>query len=105
MLVTTTTLTQPSPWELEYLPYTSQSGNEIPHFRINDADGNAVCETNEDLLRSIQEPSAWLIAAAPELPTALEAYVDYFDDSYGERADDMRLAARDAMAKAKGAPL
>ena len=100
-----TTLHQPTPWELEYLPYTSQEGKEIPNFRINDAEGNAVCETNENLPTEVQESNAWLITAAPELLTALEAYVDYFDDSYGARADDIRLAARDAISKAKGAPL
>lgn len=103
--MSTTTFAQLAPWELEYLPYTSQDDTEIPNFRINDAEGDSVCETNENLPAEVQEANAWIIAAAPELLKALEAYVDYFDESYPGRHEEIRLAARDAIAKAKGTPL
>ncbi len=105
----TTTLTQPAPWALEYLPYASQDGHEIPNFRINDAEGDAVCETNEDLPSDVQEASATVIAAAPELLEALRYFFNIMHDydssmrkGYVKLAMDM---ARSAIAKAKGTPL
>lgn len=35
-------------WTVEYLPYTAQDGHEIPAYRVADADGTAICETNEN---------------------------------------------------------
>ena len=105
----TTTLTQPAPWGLEYLPYTSQDGHEIPNFRINDANCDKVCETDEDLPVEVQEANALLIAAAPDLLAALSYFFNImhdFDSSvrkgYVKHAMDM---ARGAIAKAKGIPL
>jgi hypothetical protein len=46
--------------------------------------------------------NAQLIAAAPELLEALQAYVDYDGVPYGATYEAIRLAARDAIAKAGG---
>jgi len=57
----------PAPWSYEYLPYQTGDGTEIPAFRINDENGDPVCETNEHVPLKTQEATARLIAAAPEL--------------------------------------
>ena len=101
--------TQPAPWELEYLPYTNQDNHEIPNFRINDAGGDTVCETNENLPADVQEANAWLITAAPDLLAALNNFFNIMHDydssvrkGYVKHAMDQ---ARNAIAKAKGTPL
>ena len=72
--------TQPTPWAIEYLPYISNEGREIPNFRINDARGDAVCETNEDLPAAVQEANAAILAAAPDLLDALQYFFNIMHD-------------------------
>ena len=86
--MTATPMSQPAPWAAEYLPYTSQDGHEIPNFRINDADDNAVCETNENLDADVQEANAYLIAAAPQLLAAASLVIERW--SSGDLADAVR---------------
>ena len=96
----------PSPWNVEYLPWKSQDDREIPAFRITDANGDAVCETNENLPAEVQGRAADLLAAAPALFDALDYFFNIMHDyqcsvrkGYVKHAMDL---ARAALATAKG---
>jgi hypothetical protein len=102
----TSTSIPPAPWGVEYLPYTAPDGSEIPNFRINDANADTVCETNENLPASVQEKAADLIAASPELLDTLDYFFNIMHDykssvrkGYVKHAMDL---ARAAIARAKG---
>jgi len=104
--MTTSSSIPPSPWGVEYLPYTAEDGSEIPNFRVNDANGEAVCETNEHLPAHVQEEAADLIAASAELLDALDYFFNIMHDyqssvrkGYVKHAMDL---ARSAIAAAKG---
>ena len=96
---------QPAPWTVEYLPYQAQDDREIPNYRINDANGDAICETNEDLPDEAQVKAADLISSAPELYKALalgEALADVDHSDFWAAFEDFLLTARPALAKARG---
>ncbi len=94
---------QPAPWAVEYLPYQAQDGGKIPNFRINDVNGDAVCETNEDLPAAVQEQAAKVIAAVPELLEALisgEALADVDAPDFWAAFEQFLSLARPAIFKA-----
>lgn len=103
----------PAPFILEYSPFEDQHGNEIPSYRIFDAEGDVVAETDSGKPDSRQEADAMLIAAAPDLLEALEAQTEAARAvmnawSEGDLAGAVRMLdasqgdARDAIANAKG---
>jgi hypothetical protein len=103
----------PSPFLVEYSPFKGRHGNEIPSFRIHDAEGNPVAETDSGKPKGQQEADALLMAAAPDMLDALEAQTEAAQaviDAWSEgdlagavRMLDASLAdAQAAIAKAKG---
>ena len=72
-------------WSVEYSPYISCEGREIPAYRVLDASGQTVCETNENGPDNIQESCASLIAAAPALFEALEYFFNIMHDYENSR--------------------
>jgi hypothetical protein len=61
------------PYIVEYLPFTSQDGKEIPNFRISSPGLEGyVAETDENLPAEVQEANAYLLAAALDMLLALE---------------------------------
>jgi|SRR5579884_391252 len=102
-------------WTYEYLPFTSnQTGEEIPNFRINFADGDKdgyVAETDANLPVEEQERHARLIAAAPDMYSELAEYeriiaeyIDQPDDIQSLAFDEIIVVYRQrkALAKAEG---
>jgi hypothetical protein len=103
----------PSPFLVESSPFQGQQGNEIPSFRIHDAEGNPVAETDSGKPEDQQEADARLLATAPDMLDALEAQTEAAQaviDAWSEgdlagavRMLDASLAdARAAIAKARG---
>jgi hypothetical protein len=93
---------QKTPWTYDYNPYRTNDGREIPCFEIVDSDGRRLAQTDEDTPETLQRADAQLMAAAPELLAALEAYVIYDGPDRGEDYEAIRLAARDAIRSAIG---
>lgn len=62
----------PAPFLAEYSPFEGQDGRDIPSFRIYDANGDQVAETDSHKPAEIQEADAGLLTAAPMLLAALE---------------------------------
>jgi hypothetical protein len=96
----------PSPFLVEYSPFKGQHGNEIPSFRIHDAEGNPVAETDSGKPESQQEADALLMAAAPDMLDALEFVCMTFADMEASKrkgyyTDCPKIVAT-AIAKAKG---
>lgn len=48
----------PAPFTMEYSPFVSQDGREIPSFRIYDASGETVAETDSGKETATQEADA-----------------------------------------------
>ncbi len=90
------------PWSVEYSPYTSCEGREIPAYRVLDASGQTVCETNENGPDNIQEACADLIAAAPALFEALEYFFNIMHDYESSRQKGYVKAALDMARVALG---
>jgi hypothetical protein len=102
----------PVPFITEYSPFENQRGEEIPSFRIYDAEGEVVAETDSGKPQETQEADAGLLAAAPELVDVLQAQteaaqavIDAWDT--GDLAGAVRVLdasiqpARSALSKAK----
>ena len=66
----------PAPFFIEYNPFENQRGDEIPSFRIYDAHGNIVAETDSGKSRDVQNADAALMAAAPNLIDALQGQTE-----------------------------
>ena len=67
-----------TPWSYEYSPYRTGDGTEVPAFEIRDAQGNKICDTNENLPVEEQECHAQLITASPALLEAAETALTRF---------------------------
>lgn len=102
----------PALFVVEYSAFEDQHGNEIPSFRIYDAEGDAVAETDSGKPANQQEADARLMARAPELLNALRTQSDAAQDvldnwERGDLAGAVRALAatistsRDAIAKAR----
>ena len=65
----------PAPFFIAYEPYLSQRDQEIPCFRIYDADGQVIAETDSAIPCRQQEADAHLMAASPEMLDALQQAV------------------------------
>jgi hypothetical protein len=65
----------PSPFIVEYSPFENHDGNEIPSYRIFDAEGDKVAETDSDKPERVQCADASLLAASPLILAALELAV------------------------------
>lgn len=65
----------PAPFIAEYAPFTGADGGEIPSFRIFDANGDVVGETDSGKPLEQQGADATLLAAAPILLAALQQAV------------------------------
>jgi hypothetical protein len=63
--------TSPAPFLAAYSPFADQHGNEIPSYRIYDANGDVVAETDSGKPDGQQEADAHLLAGAPDLRDAL----------------------------------
>lgn len=61
----------PAPFITEYQPFTGPDGAEIPSFRVYDAKGDVVAETDSGKPVAVQSADAELLAAAPALLAAL----------------------------------
>lgn len=59
----------------EYSAFEDERGNEIPCFRIYDADGDLVAETDSGKPGNVQQADAALLAASPVMLMALEQAV------------------------------
>jgi len=62
----------PAPFITEYQPFSGSDGAEIPSFRIYDAEGDVVAETDSGKPVAVQSADAELLAAAPALLAALK---------------------------------
>lgn len=65
----------PAPFFIAYEPYLSQCDQEIPCFRIYDADGQVIAETDSAIPCRQQEANAHIMAVSPELLDALRQAV------------------------------
>jgi hypothetical protein len=65
----------PGPFTVEYSPFKAQDDREIPSFRIFDADGDQVAETDSGKPEDMQQADADLLAASPAMLAALEQAV------------------------------
>jgi hypothetical protein len=66
----------PAPFISEHSPFEDQHGNEIPSYRIFDANGDKVAETDSDKPDDMQSADATLLAASPVILAALEQAVE-----------------------------
>lgn len=103
----------PTPFNIEYSPFKGQDGQEIPSYRIFDAEGGVVAETDSGKPERQQAADAQLLAAAGDLLAALDAQTDAAqavldtwsggDLAGAVRALDQTVSmARGALAGAKG---
>ena len=65
----------PAPFTTEYSAFEDQHGNEIPSYRIFDAEGDKVAETDSNKPENVQCADASLLAAAPLMLATLEQAV------------------------------
>jgi len=100
--MTTATHTD-APWDSEGLTTLYAAPDEADAITMIEIRAN-VTEAGWDTVAFIEaiwpnaRANARLIKAAPDLLAALEAYVDYDDEPRGRLYEDIRLAARDAIA-------
>jgi hypothetical protein len=96
----------PSPFFVEYTPFQGRHGNEIPSFRVHDAEGNPVAETDSGKPRGQQEADARLLSSAPDMLDALEFVRMTFADIEASKRkgyySDCPKIVKTAIAKAKG---
>ena len=80
----------PAPFVVEYSAFEDQHGNEIPSYRIYDAEGDRVAETDSGKPDSQQAADAHLLAVAPDLLAALKELLETWrcnPDHYAEEID------------------
>lgn len=90
----------PGPWKLDGAANTNDLDIIAPTGRITMLDCE-ISEVSEDVLTA----NAHLIAAAPDLLAALRAaeeWAEHIEDDENRVPIDVRLAMRDAIAKARG---
>ncbi|MGE0278644.1 MAG: hypothetical protein AB7R40_24870 [Nitrospiraceae bacterium] len=103
----------PTPFMIEYSPFETQDGREIPSFRIFDAEGDPVAETDSGKPLAQQEADASLMAAASLLLETLDAQTEVAQAvldkwSRGDLAgavrnlDEMVFVARAVITQARG---
>lgn len=86
-----TTKHTPGPWRVESGPY----------YRAIRVDGEVIADVRQ-IGRSFNESNARLLAAAPDLLEALEGLLAVVEQNDLPLSDPERIAARAAIAKAKG---
>lgn len=99
----------PAPFFTIYEPYLSQRGREIPCFRIYDAEGKVIAETESATPGQQQEADAFLMSASAEMLDALQQAVQALNPAPRFKVprlstDSYSIAAmcNRAIAKAKG---
>jgi hypothetical protein len=69
------TIHSPAPFITEYSPFEAQDGHEIASYRIYDAKGDKVAETDSEKPADLQCADATLLGASPAMLVALERAV------------------------------
>src|SRR5580658_7971143 len=92
----------PTPFSVEYSPHAGQDGKEVPSFRIYDAEGQVVAETDSDKSRDQQEVDAALLGAAGDMLDALEVAVEHLEiGNYAGEEDECIALVNAAITRAK----
>jgi len=100
----------PAPWIVRKMELYEEGSSKQNGIEVTDAEGNAVCCNQTYYPTSLKPENAHIIAAAPELLEAVEAFINYdanalyTDDHVKLMLDyaEMLSKAKAAIKKAKG---